>query len=72
MNKEEPFYDVLINLKTPVNNKLFIHPIRYCLCQIKPDDLVDNIDSINNQSLEGEQLLRMLKKVPKEGSQKNS
>ena len=63
---------MLINLKTQVDNKLFIHPIRYCLCQVKPDGLVDNIASINNQPLEEDKLLCMLKKVPEEGDLKNN
>ncbi|KAG4090282.1 hypothetical protein H8356DRAFT_1431278 [Neocallimastix lanati (nom. inval.)] len=32
-NLKDPFYDILINLKTQVDNKLFIHPILYSLCQ---------------------------------------
>ena len=66
MDKEEPFYDMLINLKTQVDNKHFIHPIRYSLCQVKPNGFVDTIAPINNQALEEEQLLCMIKKVPEE------
>jgi len=72
MDKEEPFYDMLINLKTQVDNKLFIHPVKYSLCQVKPDGLVDTIAPINNTSLDEEQVLCMIKKVPEEMDTKNS
>ena len=72
MDKEESFYDMLINLKTQVDNKLFIHPIRYSLCQVRPDGLVNTIAPINNQALEEEQLLCMVKKVPEEEDSKNN
>jgi len=66
MDKEDPFYDMLLNLKTQVDYNLFIHPIMYCLCQIKPNGLVDMVAPINNNSLEDGKILCMLKKVPEE------
>jgi len=33
VEKQDPFYDILINLKTQIDNRLFIHPMVYSLCQ---------------------------------------
>ena len=48
VDKEDPFYDMLINLKTQHDYKLFIHPILNSLCQFTPDCLIKEIAPINN------------------------
>jgi len=35
IDKGDPFLDILINLKTQMNHKLFIHPILYSLLPIQ-------------------------------------
>jgi hypothetical protein len=50
IDKEDPFYDILINLKTQIDNQLFIHPIRYSPCRFNDDQgLIDEITPINNE-----------------------
>eukprot|EP00833_Pecoramyces_ruminatium_P008003 jgi/Orpsp1_1/1182035/evm.model.c7180000079596.2 len=62
IDKEEPFYDVLINLKTQIDYKLFIHPTLYSLCQFTPEGLIKVITPINNDN-EEEKLLCVIKAV---------
>ena len=61
VEKEDLFYDILINLKTQIDYKLFIHPILYSLCQITPKGLIDVIAPINNDYEDEEKLLCMIK-----------
>ena len=70
VEKEEPFYDILINLKTQIDYKLFIHPILYSLCQITPEGVIDVIAPINNDYEDEEKLLCMIKALD-EDSKKN-
>jgi len=49
VEKEDPFYDVLINLKTQIDHNLFIHPIQYSLCRFDPSGLIKEIAPINNE-----------------------
>eukprot|EP00833_Pecoramyces_ruminatium_P004031 jgi/Orpsp1_1/1178063/evm.model.c7180000063880.1 len=60
LEKEDPFYDVLINLKTQMDNNLFIHPTLYSLCQITPKGLIDVIAPIKND-YEEEKLICVVK-----------
>jgi len=55
VDKDDPFYDVLINLKTQINYQLFIHPLLYSLCQIDSRGLVKEIAPINNDYDESEE-----------------
>ena len=59
VEKEDPFYDILINLKTQIDCKLFTHPIIYSLCQITPEGVIDVIAPINNNYENEEKLLYM-------------
>ena len=52
VEKQDPFYDLLINLKTQIDNRLFIHPIIYSLYQFTQDGLVNVIAPINNEEEE--------------------
>jgi len=61
VKKEIPIYDILINLKTQIDYKLFIHPILYSLCQITPEGLIDFIALINNYYEDEEMLFCMIK-----------
>ena len=62
VDKEDPFYDILVNLKTQIDNKLFIHPILYSLCQFTDDGAIDVIAPINNE-IEVEPLLCVIKGI---------
>ncbi len=66
VEKEDPFYDILINLKTQMDYKLFIHPILYSLCQITPEGLIDVIAPINNDYEDEEKLLCVIKALDNE------
>ena len=70
VEKEDPLYDILINLKTQIDYNLFIHPILYSLCQITPEGLIDVITPINNDYEDEEKLLCMIKAL-EEDSKKN-
>ena len=70
VNKEDPFYDILINLKTLMDYKLFIHPILYCLCQINKDGLIDVVAPINNQCDDEEKLMCVIKSIPDDSAEK--
>jgi len=63
VDKDDPFYDVLINLKTQIDYQLFIHPLLYSLCQIDSRGLVKEIAPINNDydECEEEKLLCVVK-----------
>jgi len=61
IDKEDPFYDILINLKTQIDNQLFIHPIRYSLCRFNDQGLNDEITPINNEYDDEEKLLCVIK-----------
>jgi hypothetical protein len=56
VDKEEPFYGILLNLKPQIDNRLFIHPMLYSLYQFTSDDAITTIAPINNE-LEEEELL---------------
>ena len=71
VEKEDPFYDVLINLKTQIDHKLFIHPILYSLCQFAPNGLVNVIAPINNEYENEEKLLCVLRAVSSEEEKEN-
>lgn len=62
VDKEDPFYDVLINLKTQIDYQLFIHPILYSLCHIDSKGLVKEIAPINNDT-EEEKLMCVVKSM---------
>jgi len=66
IDKEDPFYDILINLKTQVDYRLFIHPIRYSLCQFSPTGIIKEIAPINNDynNEDQEKYLCMIRAVP--------
>ena len=64
VNKEDPFYDILINLKTLMDYRLFIHPRLYSLCYMNDYGMVDVIAPINNRTNEEEKLLCVLKATP--------
>ena len=64
VNKEDPFYDILINLKTLMDYRLFIHPRLYSLCHMNDYGMVDVIAPINNRNNEEEKLLCVLKATP--------
>jgi len=49
VDKENPFYNILINLKTHIDHQLFIHSILYNLCKFNSKDLIDIITPINNE-----------------------
>ena len=61
VDKEDPFYDILINLKTQVDNELFIHPILYSLCKFDPKGLIEEIAPINNECYDEEKLVCVIK-----------
>lgn len=61
VNKEDPFFDILINLKTLMDYRLFIHPKLYSLCHINDYGLVDVIAPINNKCDDEEMLMCVLK-----------
>jgi len=61
IDKEEPFFDLLLNLKTQIDNKLFIHPVLYSLCQFTPEGNIKVIAPINNETEEEERLLCVIK-----------
>ena len=61
IDKEDPFYDILINLKTQIDNQLFIHPIRYSLCRFNDQGLIEEIAPINNEYDDEEKLLCVIK-----------
>ena len=48
IDDDDPFYDLLINFQIQVEHTLFIHPIRYSLCQFNSQGLIDVIAPINN------------------------
>jgi len=52
VEKEEPFYDMLINLKTIVDNRLFINPLNNCLCKYNMDGTISSITPINNSAID--------------------
>jgi len=64
VEKEDPFYDILINLKTQMDHNLFIHPMLYSLCQFTPFGLIDVIAPINNDNIDEEKLVCLIKAVP--------
>jgi len=64
VEKEDPFYDVLINLKTQMDHNLFIHPMLYSLCQFTPFGLIDVIAPINNDNIDEEKLVCLIKAIP--------
>ena len=66
VEKEDPFYDMLLNFKTQIDNNLFIHPISYSLCQFTLDGLIKVIAPINNGDFEEEKLLCMVRKADEE------
>ena len=68
VDKEDPFYDILINLKTLVDYKLFIHPTLYSLCYMNDNGLIDVIAPINNTYDEEEKLMCVLKAIPDENN----
>jgi len=61
-NKEDSFYDILINLKTLIDYKLFINPTLYSLCYLNNNGLM--IAPINNTYDEEEKLTCVLKAIP--------
>jgi len=61
IDKEDPFYDILINLKTQIDNQFFIHSIRYSFCRFNDQGLIDEITSINNEYDDEEKLLCVIK-----------
>ena len=63
VEKEDPFYDVLINLKTQIDHQLFIHPILYSLCQFTPTGLINVITPINNDIEEEEKLVCVVRAI---------
>ena len=71
VEKEDLFYDILINLKTQIDYKLFIHPILYSLCQITPKGLIDVIAPINNDYEDEEKLLCMIKVLDEDSQKKD-
>ncbi|ORX75322.1 hypothetical protein BCR32DRAFT_249644 [Anaeromyces robustus] len=63
---------MLINLKTQIIHKLFIHPIRYSLCRFSPEGLIEEIAPINNEPFKEEKYLYMIKKVDDNSVSKDS
>ena len=61
IDKEDPFYDLLINLKAQINNHLFLHPFIYSLCRFNDQSLIDEITPINNEYDDEEKLLYIIK-----------
>jgi len=70
IDKEDPFFDILINLKTQIDHKLFIHPILYSLCQFNDNGSVDEIAPINNQYENEEKLVCFVKAISNESIKK--
>ena len=68
VNKEDPFFDILINLKTLIDYKLFIHPKLYSLCHMNDNGLVEVIAPINNKYEDEEKLMCVLKSQPDESN----
>jgi len=66
VDKEDPFFDIIINLKTQVDNKLFIHPMSYSLCQYDSDGLINIVAPINNDKDNEEKILCVLKAISSE------
>jgi len=63
VDDDDPFYDMLINLKTQIDNKLFIHPVLYSLCKFSSKGLIEVIAPINNNYEEEEKLACVVRKV---------
>ena len=63
IDDDDPFYDLLINFQTQVEHNLFIHPIRYSLCQFNSQGLIDVIAPINNNFQEEEKLVCIVRKI---------
>jgi len=61
IDKEDPFYDILINLKAQINNHLFLHSFIYSLCRFNDQSLIDEITPINNEYDDEEKLLCVIK-----------
>eukprot|EP00833_Pecoramyces_ruminatium_P012634 jgi/Orpsp1_1/1186666/evm.model.d7180000052401.1 len=72
LEKEDPFYDMILNLKTQIDNKLFVHPTLYSLCRINKDGLIDVLAPINNEPLEEEKIMCVIKQVEGENNTSNT
>jgi len=70
IDKEDPFFDIFINLKTQIDHKLFIHPILYSPCQFNDNGSVEEIAPINNQYENEEKLVCFVKAISNESIKK--
>ena len=71
VDDDDPFYDMFINLKTQIDNKLFIHPVLYSLCKFSSKGLIEVIAPINNNYEEEEKLACVIRKVNKNKNSKS-
>jgi len=63
IDKEDPFYDMLINLKTQIDHNLFIHPIINSLCCFESEGTIKMITPINNSMADEDKLICLLRKL---------
>eukprot|EP00833_Pecoramyces_ruminatium_P016401 jgi/Orpsp1_1/1190433/evm.model.d7180000078941.1 len=63
---------MILNLKTQIDNKLFVHPTLYSLCRINKDGLIDVLAPINNEPLEEEKIMCVIKQVDGENNTSNT
>jgi len=63
VDTEEPFYDIILNLKTQMDHKMFIHPLLYSLCQFSPTGSINVIAPINNQYEDEPKLMCVVKAI---------
>jgi len=71
VDKEDPFYDIILNLYVQIENRLFIHPIIYSLCRFKDNGLIEEIAPINNQCSDEEKLVCVIRAIPDENLHKD-
>ena len=63
VEKEDPFYDVLINLKTQAVHRLFIHPVLNSLCRFSTEGFIEKIAQLNNDFEDEPKLLCSVTKI---------
>ena len=63
VEKEDPFYDVLINLKTQAVHRLFIHPVLNSLCRFSTEGFIEKIAQLNNDFEDESKLLCSVTKI---------
>ena len=70
IEKEDSFYDMLINFKTQIDHCLFIHPTLNSLCKLLSESEYEEIAKINNQYYDEESIICTIRKVKETNNEK--